>query len=335
MDRPADRVALIELLDRDGAVQRAIDVPAWPITLGRDLDNGVVLDDPHVAAHHARLDRAEDGTVLLRVGQTLNGALLAGRPLAAGQQAALDGPGQFQLGLTRLRLRLPGEALAPERPLPRPEASWHSTWALLLALGALLAGPAWLAMDPGSDGSTWLPIALGTPVALALWCALWALASKLFQRRFDFRGHLGVMLRVLVPGLAVSLLLPPLAGALDWPGLWQASQWAQPVILALLVWRHGLRVLPGHARAVGAGVAALLLLSLGSVLTLNQQRFERLNRTPYLNSLPLPAWRWHAPVSVPQFLEESRRLEASLQGLVRGAQADGGDDDTEQDDAGP
>ena len=327
MDRPADRVALIELLDRDGAVHRSIDVLAWPITLGRDLGNDVVLDDPHLAAQHARLDRAEDGTVLLRVGDCLNGALLAGRPLAAGQQAALDGPGLFQLGLTRLRLRLPGEVLAAERPLPQPEASWANTWALLVALGALLTGPAWLAMDPGTEGSAWLPIVLGTPVALALWCALWALASKLFQHRFDFRGHVGVMLRVLVPCVAASLLLPVLAGALDWPALWQASQWVQPVTLALLVWRHGLRVLPGHARAVGAGVAGLLVLSLGSVLAMNQQRFERLNRSPYMTSLPLPPWRWHTPIGVPQFLDEARPLESQLQGLVSGAKADEADDD--------
>ena len=56
-------IALIELLDRDGRVRRTLDVHAWPLTLGRALDNSLVLDDPHVAPHHATLATDADGTV--------------------------------------------------------------------------------------------------------------------------------------------------------------------------------------------------------------------------------------------------------------------------------
>ena len=78
MDRPEERLALIELLGRDARVQRTQDVRAWPLTLGRALDNTVVLDDPHVAARHATLAPDADGRLLLQVGDTVNGLRLLG-----------------------------------------------------------------------------------------------------------------------------------------------------------------------------------------------------------------------------------------------------------------
>ena len=83
MERPEERVALIEWLDRDGHVQRGADVQRWPLSLGRALDNTVVLDDPHVAAHHAVLDLDAEGRLQLQALPSLNGVLLdglAGKP---------------------------------------------------------------------------------------------------------------------------------------------------------------------------------------------------------------------------------------------------------------
>jgi hypothetical protein len=328
MDHPAERVALIELLDRDGRVQRSIDVPSWPITLGRSLDNLVVLDDPHVAAEHARLERAEDGTVLLQLGDTRNGAQVGTRHLAAGEQAALDGQQDgFQLGTTRLRLRLPGQPLPAELPLPVEAGRRALTWWLVPVLALLVWWPMWLSLDPGGEWTVWLPLVLGTPAALALWTALWALASKLFQHRFDFWGHAAIVLRVLVPVQLLGLLLPPLSAALNLPSLWQAAQWLQPAALAVLAWRHGRRVLPGHVHAVAMGVAALLVLGVGTTVMMNHQRFERWQREPYMSSLPGPSWRWHSPVPVTRFLDDARALQPRLEARVKDAQADDTDDD--------
>ncbi|HWH73714.1 MAG TPA: FHA domain-containing protein, partial [Methylibium sp.] len=58
MSAPSDTLlAMVELLDRDGSVAHRIPVRRWPVTIGRAIDCDVVLDDPHVAAHHARLER--------------------------------------------------------------------------------------------------------------------------------------------------------------------------------------------------------------------------------------------------------------------------------------
>lgn len=328
MDQPTERVALIELLDRDGRVQRSIDVPAWPITLGRSLDNLVVLDDPHAAAEHARLERAEDGTVLLKIGSTINGARVGERRLTAGEHWALDGQqDSFELGATRLRLRLPGQPLPAEMPLPPETGQGLMTWLLLPLLALLVWWPMWLSLDPGSEWTVWLPLVLGTPAALALWAAIWALASKLFQHRFDFWGHAAIALRVLVPVQVLGLLLPVIGAAFNLPGLWQAGQWLQPAALAVLAWRHGRRVLPGHVRMVGLSVTALCALGVAITLTMNHQRFERWQRAPYMSTLPLPAWRWHSAVPVSRFLDEARALEPHLVDRVKAAQADETEDD--------
>ena len=47
---------LLEALDRDGMVRQAWRIERWPVTIGRALDNDVVLTEPHVAAHHATID---------------------------------------------------------------------------------------------------------------------------------------------------------------------------------------------------------------------------------------------------------------------------------------
>ena len=56
-----ETLALIETLDRDGQPRQILRVSQWPVRIGRAIDCDLVLDDPHVAAHHATLDWREDG----------------------------------------------------------------------------------------------------------------------------------------------------------------------------------------------------------------------------------------------------------------------------------
>jgi len=324
----APRLALIELLHRDGRPLQYVDVVAWPFSMGRALDNDLVLDDPHVAAHHARLDRAEDGTVLLRLGETLNGARMGGHRLTAGESATLDaGEGAFQLGGTHLRLRLPQLPLAPERPLPATSQPAWVTGALLVVLAILTYWPAWLRTDPGRDTSEWVPMLLALPVGVALWCLLWALASKLFQHRFDFWGHLGVASRVLAPLMALDLLLPQVGASLSWPWLWQASQWLFPFTLAVLGWQHAQLVVGGRAMTLALVCLGLLVLGIAPGLVRHERQFERLNDSAYMATLPLPAWRWHRADTVEQLITDTRALESVLKARVEAARKDAAADE--------
>jgi hypothetical protein len=326
MDRhqhtPSQRLALIECLERDGRSARVRDVWQWPLTIGRAIDNDLVLDDPFVAPHHARLELADDGSLRLQVLHTQNGVQMGGRRHAQGAALPVPAGGSLlQVGGITLRLRLPGEMLAAEQPLP--VATGLQRW-LPLAAGALVLAQTtaehWLGLDPGAGTSAWLPQLVGVAGALAGWAGLWALMSKLFQHRFDFNAHLRILLPWLLATMVVAQVLPGLAAALDWPWLWHLSGPAQVVLGTLLVRAHLMHVLPSHRRAVSAAVAAALLTGSAITLTATHRATDSFSRAPYMSTLPMPALHWATPVASTTLVQAMAPLAQQLAQRVQKAQ---------------
>jgi hypothetical protein len=229
-----ERLALIEVVERDGRVRQQLAVTRWPVTIGRALECDLVLDDPHVAARHAVLAPDAEGRLWLEVGDTRNGLRVGRRLLGAGRRVAVDAlPGEpWQLGHTRLRLRRAGEPLAPERPMVAPAGAWGTVAASLL-LWALILGEHWIETDPDAGLNVWLPVIVGPPVVMVLWCAAWALASKLFQHRFEFAAHWALAVRWLLAMLLGSAVVTQSAAALAWPGLFRLAGPLEAATLAV------------------------------------------------------------------------------------------------------
>ncbi|MDP2005586.1 MAG: FHA domain-containing protein [Rubrivivax sp.] len=327
MEHRERRLALIELLGRDGQVARTVDVWRWPLTLGRALDNDVVIDDLHVAAHHARLSPDADGTLLLQALPSRNGLRFAGLPVNAPTPLPAGG-GLLQLGATRLRLRLPGETLAPETPLPRhaPGAPLPAPLLLGAAVFALLLGSHWLTLDPGAGYAAWLPVLVGLPAVLAAWCGLWALMSKLFQHRFDFNGHLRIALPwLLALGLADGLW-PLFTAALALPGWWKLGPTIEGVLLALMVHAHLVHLLPLHRRAVAATVATLAVASAALSAAFTWRSTDSLVATPYMSTLPPPALRLAGTAPTAALVQDMAVLAEGLAARVQQAKADDEDE---------
>ncbi len=302
MDRPA-RVALIERLDRDGTALQVLDVRAWPLTLGRALDNDLVVDDPHVAAQHARIELDEAGRPLLRLLDTVNGARLAGRALAAGDHLPLPAGGAtLQLGQTTLRLRLPGEMLAPEKPLPRAATTLAPTLAGVLLL-ALVGAEHFVSLDPGAPLTAWMPVLAALLLGGGLWVGFWALLSKLFRRQFDFGGHLRVAVWGLLALQLADGLLRHGGAALGSPLLWRLTPAVLSLGAAALLGAHLLRVMPQRRRtAVALAAGALAGHALLTLPAIDRQT-DRWSRPPYMSTLPLPALRLHAAQPLPALLD--------------------------------
>ena len=121
---------VVELLHRDGSVLARVLMPTRGvagspdaaqairnITIGRALDNDLVLDDPHCAAHHARLEVTEDGAARLFDLGTRNGIVSARNNRAAVFNINSDEP--FRLGHTLIRIRSSDWPMAAERLLSR------------------------------------------------------------------------------------------------------------------------------------------------------------------------------------------------------------------------
>lgn len=317
------RLGLVELLDRDDGVAHRIPITHWPVTIGRAIDCDVLLDDPHAAAHHATL-RATEAGVELVAGDSANGVQLQGRSLASGATAPVDGGTEWQIGRSRLRLRLPGETLPAELPLSTPSPVRGRRLAAALA-GLLIwvLADHWLESDPGDPVSGYLSVLLGVPLALGFWCFLWALGSKLFTRHFDFLAHLRWALGLLLAGLLLDALLPLLAFALSWEWLPRAGELLALALGCLLLYGHLALIVPGRRRVLMAGFTTLLVVGAGLKLTLHHQRTDRWFAPLYLSSLGPPATRLAPAVTAEQFVDQARKLRGPLERRAREAEAPG------------
>lgn len=313
-------LALLELLDRDGRVRTSLPVTRWPLRVGRAFDNDLVLDDPHVAPYHAVLDVDADGQVQLLQLPSLNGSHLGRRRLAEGERAALTpGDAAWSAGLSRLRLRLAGEPLEPERPLQRAGGRLPTVLLGLLLWGWLMVDR-FIHLDPGAEAMDWLAPLLGIPVGIVGWCLAWALASKLFQHRFDFWPHLGV---AVIFGLAielVDLVMPALAASTGWSWPSRIDVGISAALALAMVWSHARLVLPNLRRALSLVAVAGYVASAGVLMALNLQKDDRWFSELYVSTLPPPALLFARPVSRETFLGESAALRGRLDRKVREVQ---------------
>lgn len=315
-------LALVEWLERDGRVRRALPVTAWPLTIGRAIDNDLVLDDPHVAPYHARLELDGAGAPRLFALPSVNGVQVGRVRLAAGEQAGLPaGDEGFTLGATRLRLRLAGEALAPERPLARAPRQARTLLLAALLWGWVLAGFA-IQLDPGSRLTDWLVPLLGVPVALAGWCTLWGLASKLFQHRFDFRPHLAVAVRGLLAIEIAGFVLPWAAALGAFAPLSRLAPAAAAACGAAMLLAHARLVAPQQRRALAVVGWSAFAAGALVLLALNQQRQDRWFSELYVSALPPPQLLgWVRPVPIDAFVRSAAGLRGPLDAAVRDAAA--------------
>lgn len=316
-------LAYVELLDRDGGVQHRIAVTRWPLRIGRALDCDVILDDPHAAAHHATIE-APYGIPTLALGPSPNGALLGRRRLSPGDSTALLAGSEWQIGRSRLRLRLPGEALPVELPLPTT-STVRSGWLVagVVALLIWLLAERWVQSDPGNPLTDYLPVLLGVPASLAAWCFAWALGSKLFTRHFDFLPHVRWALGMLLVITVLDAALPLLAFATSWEWLALLTTLSTLAVGCLLVYGHLRLILPARREALALGFATMFVVGVVMKLALSEQRNDRWFEPLYLSTLGPPALRLAPAASTAQFLDEARSLRTPLERRARDPAAAG------------
>jgi hypothetical protein len=308
----APAAAVVELLGRDGRAVLVQRVTRWPVRIGRSPACDIVLDDAHLAGEHAELQLAPEGGARLRLLDSRNGGVVAGKRLVAGAEVALPASGAFQLGGCSLRLRSSTDTLAPEQLLVvHPVRHWALVPILLLAMLFFQWLDRWTAVDPDAR---WVDYAspLLAPLAITLgWAGLWSLASQIFQHRFPFTTHLRRVLVVIVAMQLLEWLLPAVAYAFSLPRLMVLESLSVPIAVVVLIAWHARLVWPGARRTLNGGLVALLLLGLG-LQAAGRQEQQYTFGPPYLASLPPPVLRI-APAQPPQALIESLKpLKAEL-----------------------
>jgi hypothetical protein len=288
-----ERLIFIEVLDRRGELLRRERLSVLPFRIGRGYDNELILDDPHVCAAHAVIERAEDGSLVLRDLGSLNGLReLPGRerraslPLASGASALL--------GRSVLRVRDASHQTPPALRL-RAHPRWLewslNHWAAAFVWIALLGGATVLQLlRSATQEIDWVEQATGfgmTVVLAAFWAGAWALLGRLLGQPTRFVAHLAITVAVVLASMLQDRLF--LLGQFLIEGI-EALQIVDHVLdgvlLALLIFGHLtlLRVgRPLRRRAAAALVGlALLAFELGSQYT---KRVDWVAVLPYWSRL--------------------------------------------------
>ncbi len=329
------RLALLEVLDRDGHVRQSAPVDAWPAAVGRALDNTLVLDDPHVAAHHLRIDADADG-VFVQVGDTRNGLRAHGRRFAAGERLPVGhAPLRLDIGETHLRLRLAQHPLPAEQPLRASadlvRSGWPTLVAGLLVVAAVLFS-AWLESDPDTLTRTLTSTLISLGVAALGWCGAWALISKVFTRRSHFWWHVRVLAMGALAIMAAIAAADVLAFALSWPWTSDFAFVLTGALGAAMLYFH-LQGLEPRRRAPMLALALCAFIgATGLTLWSNLQARDQWGSDLYLTHLFPPALRLAPAMDTASFVQGLAPLQATLDEKARERESGGEDAGLGEDD---
>ena len=315
-------VAVVEVLDRRGAVLHRVRVEQFPAVIGRAYTCAVILDDRHVDARHAQIALDEQGALIVEDLGSLNGMQLAG---AAGRTARLTVAGSVtvRLGQTTMRISDADRAVAPAIPVQRRgrlvEAVEGGRAPLaIVALGLLLTlVTVWLQDTSNTSVAAPLGAAVGVVAVVAMWAGIWAIAGRINIHRPAFLGHLALSWLFLIATLGMGLVssyadfLFPESLALQA----LAVLGGIAMLLGLFHQQLGLATtLTGRQRLVRALVAVGALVLLGQLVGKAAENDEDYVRVS-VSLEPLPAAL--VPAGTPQhFLEGAAGLQREVDRLA-------------------
>ncbi|MFP2932367.1 FHA domain-containing protein [Pyxidicoccus sp. 3LG] len=207
-----DEVIFLEVLEGD-AVHSRHRLERFPASVGRGYGNDVILDDPKVSAEHLRIERREDGALVLRDVGSHNGTYRV-EPWTPLAELELAPDTRVSVGDTVLRFRArnhPVEAtvVGPAPSAPRPRV-FERPRTFGLALGALLGASLLEAHLTNYGRTDWgeLTVSVVIPLMLVLlWAGGWSVASRIARRQFHYRTHATIGGLMLLGAFVLPLLL--------------------------------------------------------------------------------------------------------------------------------
>ena len=294
----------IEVLAGHGDVVSRLRVDSEEARIGRAFDNDVVVDDPHVAPHHLRIFRAEDGELVAEDLGTLNG-LFREHGEERTQRLPLAAEPGIRIGRTILRVHDARHAVAPERLMtpPRAHARWAGGLGAILLVGLLLIQ--WLDVTEKPTASLLLLPLLAFVTVLALWTGFWSMLSRIFFGPARF----ALQLRIAVTACIALVLWEQAADSLSFSLAWRdmaeyagLGAWA---VLAGACWAHLHAIGPRHMRAA-MGLAAALIIAGAALQYLGKSESRKLfGQRATLGDLRPPAFRLVPLASADEFFRKT------------------------------
>ena len=317
-----ETVMVVEVLGGHGRVRARHRIAASggevQCTVGRSARCDVVLDDPFVAAVHARIAVDADGTVTVSDLESVNGVEIGGRRLHGVERVRLA-EGVLRVGRTRLRVRTEREVIAPEQ-LDRGAPSWQTraTERRVLAAGvavsvAVTVFEVWTSTAQPRELPTTLVAMLLVMLALAgVWIALWALASRVAFGESRWIRHAVIVFVVYAALSVVALVAEIVNGAL---GLHVPSSVVGPVLVgagaSAALSSHLVNASPMRAQiavTIGVMIPAVVIAAILWTQTRHQDRSPS-HIADHDRILP-PALLWRRGLPFDGFTAELANLRA-------------------------
>lgn len=297
----------------------------YPITaevtsVGRALDNDIILSDPTIAPHHLKIIRYGDDSLEIVNLAEVNPTRIQGQVVASTVTTQL--PLALEIGRIRANLLERNHAVATTRPLAgngrRSHLFGHASWAFILVLACLLVGGLEFYLN-SYNAFKWSElfkyVLRETVLTLGGFVIALAVLERLLVNRWEIKQLVtSVCLVYLIYNGVIAL-----AGALDflftadWPSTLLYLGWyllLVPLAISLYL------VHISHLRLNRSIVLALLIASPIAVPALMQSpALQALlddfsPNANYHRDLSVLNWHLQPTVSIDQFVDEARKLEA-------------------------
>jgi FHA domain len=293
----------VEHLHRDGTVLTRIAVPHNPtddapvsFCIGRALDNELILDDPHCASHHARLEISADGTARLIDLNTQNGIIAGRRKRATTHEITNDSP--YRLGQSIIRVRSSDWPLVAEKKLSKP--AWPIALLALLLVLSYGAWNVWLT-DVQEQSPKYLYDLSAQAAGLCLWSAMYALFGRLIAGVDRFFSHLIIASAGYLAGSLILRFLDLLGFSTSWMWPIRITEPVVVLVIAITVRAHLRLADPRHWPTLRIAVALVATLAITIPLAQQWVSHKRLTDVQTHYSITHPAFRWAQPVDFNTF----------------------------------
>jgi FHA domain-containing protein len=319
-----DEVIFLEVLEADDVHARHR-LDRFPVTVGRGYSNDVILDDPKVSASHLRIDRTEEGRLVLRDTGSTNGTFRV-EPWARLAELELTDDARVAVGDSVLRFRSRAHVVEDTRVTAIPVAPQGRPFERPFAFPAMLAVAVftyllreYLTNYQKTDWGS-LALAVVAPVFVCfVWSGLWSVASKVARRVFHFGAHgtIGSL------GLLGMLVIPLLIGVITYSlGL---GAWVRWLYLAGYLGWVGF-ILFWHLRYVTRAEPRRLMTALGVILVcfgaltqvdslLGEEDFS--STIDFDRTLLPPAFQLVPSKPVDSFFESTQKLQEDVDALAK------------------
>jgi len=304
-------VIWIEVLSRQHDVVARHRLSALPITIGRAYDNDVVVDDPHVAAHHLRIVRDENGELEAEDLGSRNG-LYFDHERTRRERIVLDGERALRIGHTLVRVRAATHAVPEELPVVRGLPFWPAAILCVAGVFAVTLLDVWLRETGESKAIRYFTPIVILAAAICIWVAAWSVLTRVFTGRARFGLHFLIISAGVLAFSLYDQLAELGAFALSWTALATTTYIVAWLMLGAVCVAHLLAM--NRARPTPKIAVIAVLIAAGIAMqTLRQSEWRSTYGAPVtLQRLEPPALRLVSPQREAAFFTDATALRAKL-----------------------